>query len=223
MAFLLIAVLLAGCGDNSGKTADTVSTSAPTISRASTTTSSLPATTTQPTTTTSTAIAVTSTTIAVTTTSEALPQPLAAPEARAAEPIIELGTIEMPSLGVSKSLFEGVSLTVLDHGPGHWPGTAMPGHLGNVVIGGHRTSYDRPFRHIDQLAPGDEVILTTAEGRFVYKVTSTEVVTPDAMWIIDQTAAYTATLFACHPVGSTKERIVVHLELFKGHLELFKG
>ena len=218
LALLLIAVVLAGCGDNSGQTADTVSTSAPTTSRASTTTSSLPATTTQPPTTTSTTIAVTTTSeaIAVTTTSEALPQPLAAPDARAPEPIIELGTIEMPSLGVSKSLFEGVSLTVLDHGPGHWPGTAMPGHLGNVVIGGHRTSYDRPFRHIDQLRPGDDVILTTAEGRFVYKVTFTEVVTPEAMWIIDQTAAYTATLFACHPVGSTKERIVVHLELFKG-------
>ena len=222
MAFSLIAVLLAGCGDNSGQTADTVSTSAPTTSRASTTTSSLPATTTQTPTTTSTTIAVTTTTTEALPQAllqalpQALPQPLAAPEERADEPIIEIGTIEMPSLGVSKSLFEGVSLTVLDHGPGHWPGTAMPGQLGNVVIGGHRTSRDRPFRHIDQLMPGDEVILTTAEGRFVYQVTSTEVVTPDAMWIIDQTAAYTATLFACHPVGSTKERIVVHLELFNG-------
>ncbi len=219
MAFSLITVLLAGCGDNSGQTADTVSTSAPTTSRASTTTSSLPATTTQTPTTTSTTIAVTTTTTEALPQAllqalpQALPQPLAPPEERADEPIIEIGTIEMPSLGVSKSLFEGVSLTVLDHGPGHWPGTAMPGQLGNVVIGGHRTSRDRPFRHIDQLAPGDEVILTTAEGRYVYQVTSTEVVTPDAIWIIDQTAAYTATLFACHPVGSTRQRIVVHLEL----------
>ena len=138
---------------------------------------------------------------------------MAPPEPRAAEPNVGLGTIEIPSLGVSKSLFEGVSLTVLDRGPGHWPGTAMPGHVGNVVIGGHRTSYDRPFRHIDNLVPGDEVIFTTADGRFVYKVTYTEIVAPDAIWIIDQTAAYTATLFACHPVGSTKQRIVVHLEL----------
>jgi sortase A len=89
----------------------------------------------------------------------------------------------------------------------------MPGHVGNVVIGGHRTSHDKPFRNIDQLLPGDDVVLNTLEGRFVYEVTSTEVVTPDAIWIIDQTAAFTATLFACHPVGSTKERIVVHLEL----------
>lgn len=129
------------------------------------------------------------------------------------EPIVELGSLEIPSLGVVKPMLEGVSLSVLDHGPGHWPGSAMPGHVGNVVIGGHRTSHDKPFRNIDQLLPGDDVVLNTLEGRFVYEVTSTEVVTPDAIWIIDQTAAFTATLFACHPVGSTKERIVVHLEL----------
>lgn len=213
IAFSLITILLVGCGDTSGdgggQSADTASTTVPPTSHASTTTSSMPATTTQ-------APTTTSTTIAVTTTTEALPQPMAAPEPRADEPIFEFGTIDLPSLGISKSLFEGVSLTVLDHGPGHWPGTAMPGHLGNVVIGGHRTSHDRPFRHIDELVPGDEVVFTTAEGRFVYKVTSTEVVPPDAIWIIDQTAAYTATLFACHPAGSTKERIVVHLELFTG-------
>jgi sortase A len=89
----------------------------------------------------------------------------------------------------------------------------MPGHIGNVVIGGHRTTKDRPFRDIDQLLPGDEVILSTLEGRFVYKVNRTEIVTPDSMWIIDQTPAFTATLFACHPVGSTRERIIVFLDL----------
>ncbi|MEY3493869.1 MAG: hypothetical protein RL413_1287, partial [Actinomycetota bacterium] len=47
---------------------------------------------------------------------------------------------------------------------------------------------------------------------FVYRVTRTEVVTPEAMWIVDQTPAATATLFACHPPGSTKERIVVFAE-----------
>jgi len=122
--------------------------------------------------------------------------------------------MEMPKIGVTKTLFEGVSLTVLDYGPGHWPGTAMPGHVGNVVIGGHRTSRDRPFRNIDQLVIGDEMILTTSEGRFVYRVTGTEIVTPDAIRIIDQTERFTATLFACHPVGSTRERYIVHLELY---------
>jgi sortase A len=89
----------------------------------------------------------------------------------------------------------------------------MPGEIGNVVIGGHRVSHDKPFRNIDKLVAGDDVFLTTDAGRFDYKVVSTEIVAPDAIRIIDQTAARTATLFACTPPGSTKFRIVVHLAL----------
>ncbi len=141
-----------------------------------------------------------------------MPNPEAVPaDPRAAEPVVELGSIEIPKIGVVKSLFEGITLTTLDLGPGHWPGTAMPGQLGNVVIAGHRVSHDKPFRHLDQLVAGDDVILTTAAGRFVYKVTGTEIVGPEALWIVDQTPDYTATLFACHPPGSTRQRIVVHL------------
>lgn len=215
-ALALVAIVLAGCGDDSGgSSAAATSTTArpkPTSTvRATTTTRPKPTTTTS--TSTTLAPTTTSTTLAPTTVPETLPVPAAPPEPRAKEAVVELGRIELPSIGVDKALFEGVSLTVLDHGPGHWPGTAMPGHVGNVVIGGHRTSHDKPFRHIDDLAPGDEVVFTTSEGRFVYTVTSTEVVYPDAIWIIDQTQAYTATLFACHPVGSTKQRLVVHLEM----------
>lgn len=215
-ALALVAIVLAGCGDDSGgsSAAATSTTARPkptTTVRATTTTRPKPTTTTS--TSTTLAPTTTSTTLAPTTVPETLPVPAAPPEPRAKEAVVELGRIELPSIGVDKALFEGVSLTVLDHGPGHWPGTAMPGHVGNVVIGGHRTSHDKPFRHIDDLAPGDEVVFTTSEGRFVYTVTSTEVVYPDAIWIIDQTQAYTATLFACHPVGSTKQRLVVHLEM----------
>lgn len=213
-ALTLAALVLAGCGDDaagSPAAAPTTTVRATTAVRSTTTTRPRPATTAS--TSTTAAPTTTSSTIAPTTVPETLPVPAAPPEPRAKEAVVELGRIELPAIGVDKPMYEGVSLTVLDHGPGHWPGTAMPGHIGNVVIGGHRTSHDKPFRHIDDLAPGDEVVFTTSEGRFVYKVTSTEVVYPDAIWIIDQTQAYTATLFACHPVGSTKQRLVVHLEM----------
>jgi sortase A len=143
----------------------------------------------------------------------ALPQPISPPPPRSKEQHVEVGTIEIPKIGVSKTLLEGISLNTLDKAPGHWPGTAMPGQPGNVVVAGHRSSKDRPFRHIDQLVPGDEVIMTTGDGRFVYVVTGTQIVLPDAMWIVGQTPDSTATLFACHPVGSTRERIVVFLQL----------
>ena len=204
IALSLVAMLLAGRGQGAQPGAAAVPAS----------TSAAPGTTASPTTTiAATTTVATTTSIATTTTSLVLPVPMPPPDPKMKEPIVELGSLEIPSLGVVKPMLEGVSLSVLDHGPGHWPGSAMPGHVGNVVIGGHRTSHDKPFRNIDQLLPGDDVVLNTLEGRFVYEVTSTEVVTPDAIWIIDQTAAFTATLFACHPVGSTKERIVVHLEL----------
>ena len=145
------------------------------------------------------------------TAADTLPVPADPPDPAAKEPHVVVGTLEIPKIRITKTMLEGVSLGVLDEAPGHWPGTAMPGHMGNVVIAGHRTVYDRPFHDIDKLAVGDEVIFTTAEGRFVYRVTSTEIVLPDAMRIIDQTTAHTATLFACHPLGSTRQRIVVHL------------
>lgn len=195
-------LLLSACGGATAYSSPTSSSSSPTSTTSTLTTQVLATPTSQ-----------TPTTQEVTTTSEALPVPAPPPAPRSVEPRVELGILEIPKLGISKTLFEGVSLNTLDLGPGHWPGTAMPGHIGNVVIGGHRTTKDRPFRDIDQLLPGDEVILSTLEGRFVYKVNRTEIVTPDSMWIIDQTPAFTATLFACHPVGSTRERIIVFLDL----------
>ena len=85
-----------------------------------------------------------------------------------------------------------------------------------MVVAGHRTSHSKPFRHLDDLVPGDEVIFNMPYGRFVYRVTSTEIVTPDRVDIVNQTSAKTATLFACHPPGSTQQRIVVHLQLGGG-------
>jgi hypothetical protein len=58
----------------------------------------------------------------------------------AAHSAANLGTIEIPAIGVTKSMFEGVTLRVLDNGPGHWPGSAMPGQTGNVVVAGHRVN-----------------------------------------------------------------------------------
>lgn len=194
----LATLSLVACGTDQPEAADTV---APSTTRATTTSSSTSTT------------SSTTTTLPPTTTTEPLPVPAAPPDPHANEPIVEVGIIEIPKIEMTKTMFEGVSLTVLDYGPGHWPGTAMPGHRGNVVIAGHRTSHDRPFRRLDELVPGDEMFLSTLEGRFRYLVVSTEIVDPTAIRIIEQRDGHTATLFACHPPGSTRERIVVHLEL----------
>lgn len=168
------------------------------------------------------AIVTTTTTIAPASSTSAqpvLPVPAAPPlEDGSAEPRRELGTIEIPALGFVRPLLEGVRLATLDIGPGHWPGTAMPGEAGNAVVAGHRVSHNGDFRHLDLLTAGDEVIMSTVTGRYVYHVTGVEVVGPDALWILEQTSGPTATLFACHPPGSLRQRIVVHLQLAEHHM-----
>ena len=86
----------------------------------------------------------------------ALPVPEAAPaDPYENVPIVAIGEMEIPKIGLVHTIYEGVSLTVVNHGPGHWPGTPMPGGYGNMVFAGHRTTYDHPFRNIDQLVEGD--------------------------------------------------------------------
>lgn len=128
-------------------------------------------------------------------------------------PLIALGTIEIPKLGLRSTYYEGITLTVIDNGPGHWPGTPLPGGMGNMVIPGHRVTHSRPFNRLDELVPGDQVVFTTSAGRFVYEVRGTVIARPEAIGIAAQNRAHTATLFACHPKGSAAERIAVKLRL----------
>ena len=118
---------------------------------------------------------------------------------------------------LDRPLFEGVWLTVIDRGPAHWPGTAEPGGWGNVVVAAHRTTHGGPFGRIGELVSGNEIMLRVTHGTFTYVVTGSEVVTPLDMWIIDQHPGRTITLFACHPIGSAAERLVVHGELVSAH------
>ena len=187
-------------------------TARPGASRSSTT---VRATTTVATTTTTLAPTTTATTVPPTTAPPApAPQPIAPPaDPRGYEESVRLGSMSIPKLGLEAPLYEGIRLTTLDRGPGHWPGTAMPGDVGNAVIAAHRTSHEAHFRHIDQLVPGDQVRFEVGGRSVSYSVTSTEIVQPDALWIVDQTPTATATLFACHPPGSVSQRIVVHLAL----------
>lgn len=155
------------------------------------------------------------------------PAPRAAPVAPpkneyAAEPILEIGTIEIPKIGLVHKVMHGITMRNIDKGPSHWPGTALPGEVGNAVFAGHRVTKTHPFRHIDQLDPGDEVFFTINPAvigvpgqpvRTRYVVTGEEVVTPTALHIVDRTPTPTATLFACHPPGSARYRYVVRLAL----------
>ena len=147
-----------------------------------------------------------------TTTTGAAPQaaPVVPPsDAYAPEPIQEIGTIEIPRIGLQHKVFHGITLRNIDQGPSHWPGTAMPGENGNTVFMGHRVTHSHPFRRIHELTAGDEVIFTITGIRTVYAVTESFVVTPKQLEITQPTSMPTGTLFACHPPGSARQRYVV--------------
>ncbi|MCU1451758.1 MAG: peptidase family protein [Acidimicrobiales bacterium] len=131
----------------------------------------------------------------------------------APEKVVRIGTITIPKIGLAHDLYQGVTLTNIDRGPAQWPGTAIPGQPGNAVVAGHRVTHDHPFLHIDALKPGDVVMFDVGGVHSTYRVTGSEVVTPDAVWIATQTPTPTATLYACHPLHSKKFRYVVHLEM----------
>jgi len=164
------------------------------------------------------------TTLAPTTTVTAAPAPTTVPkrpisvpaDSYAPEAIQRVGTIQIPKLGVSAPMYNGVTLWNIDQGPSHWPGTAFPGQPGNAVIAGHRVTHSHPFLHIDQLVPGDQVIFNAFGWRSVYVVTGHEVVRPTDLAIIAQTPTPTATLYACHPPHSAEYRYVVHLAIQSG-------
>jgi sortase A len=154
-----------------------------------------------------------------------LPTPSPPPAAPYAPgPVTQIATIRIPRIGLVAPVYEGVTLTVLDRGPGHWPGSALPGALGNVVVGGHRVTHTHPFLDIDQLRAGDRITFDTANGTHsTYLVTGLEVVPPTALYIVNQTNARTVTLFACHPKGSASQRLVVHGTLASTAPELRVG
>jgi len=145
-----------------------------------------------------------STTTPVTTTSVA--PPLAAPPEGEV-----LGKIEIPKIGLSAYVVEGVRDADLKKGPGHYPETPLPGQKGNAAIAGHRTTYGAPFANIDDLKPGDTITVTTLQGTFTYAVTDPphEIVAPSAVEVLADKGDNRLTLTACHPRYSASQRIIV--------------
>lgn len=138
----------------------------------------------------------------------------AAPAApRAVKNLLTMGRLRIPRLGLDAVVYEGDTLDIIDHGPGHYPSSPLPGRRGNVVIAGHRVTKTRPFRNLDTLQAGDQAIFHLPEGEHVYEFTGHEIVTPDRVDVVAQTSDYRATMFACHPPGSAKFRIVAYWKL----------
>lgn len=114
-------------------------------------------------------------------------------------------------------LVEGVTEEDLAKGLAHFPDSELPGELGNFAIAGHRATNGEPFAYIDRLQPGDEVIVETETGWYVYKLKRDQITTPYDAWVVDpvpgkpldtKPTKAQITLFTCNPRWGSTERWV---------------
>ncbi|MGZ8756219.1 MAG: sortase [Acidimicrobiia bacterium] len=141
------------------------------------------------------------------------PELIVEPEVPVGEPFARL---IIDRIALDAVVFEGVDRTTLKSGPGHMPGTPLPGQPGNAVISGHRTTYGRPFYELDLLVVGDEITVETALGISTYSVREILIVAPTDVWVADNIEGAWLTLTTCHPRFSAAERLVVQAELIDG-------
>lgn len=154
------------------------------------------------------------------TTAEAV-DPVTAPPMAAPPEGSPVGVISIPRIDVEWVIVEGVSRADLKKGPGHYPGTPLPGQAGNAAIAGHRTTYGAPFNRIDELVPGDEITVSTPQGAFTYVVIPAPgqqdqawyAVKPNQVEVLNDFGDNRLTLTACHPKYSAKQRIIVNAVL----------
>ncbi len=157
---------------------------------------------------------------------ESVPPPAAAATPVAVDPdeavaVLEFfrpGSPERPVADGPLFVVEGVGVADLRRGPGHYPGTALPGTAGNFAVAGHRTTYGAPFFNLDQLAAGDEIRVSARSGAtFDYRVVERRVVRPSENWVIGSDPLGRGrpllTLTTCEPRFSDAERLVVFAEL----------
>lgn len=114
----------------------------------------------------------------------------------------------IPALGLDEIVVEGVTEASLRAGPGHVPGSAMPGAPGNAVLSAHR---DRHFHRLDRVSIGDTVVTETAGERVVWRVAGRRVVAAGAP-ALRMTSEPVLTLTTCWPVrwlGPAPDRLLL--------------
>lgn len=116
--------------------------------------------------------------------------------------------MEIPSIKLKQPVVDGITEDVIKYFLGRFAESAMPGEVGNFAVAGHRVSdFTDAFINLYKVKVGDEVIVTTKEGRFTYEVDNSFIVDPDQVEVLDDADYEKMTLITC-TIGS-KRRVVV--------------
>jgi sortase A len=130
--------------------------------------------------------------------------------------ILKVMELEIPKIRLSEAVYEGISRRVLMSGPGHISGTSYPDRKsGNCCISAHRVTFGGPFRKLDRLVQGDEIIVRYKDQIYFYRVIWIKRVKPGDVWVLQHTEVPSLTLTTCDPPYSAKYRLVVRAFLFK--------
>jgi len=159
------------------------------------------------------------------------PAPAPAPDTGYGDPVVgtapedgqAFAVLYVPRFGSEyrRTIAEGVGTNVLnspDSGIGHYPGTQMPGEVGNFAIASHRSANGGGMHVINELQLGDAIYVQTADGYYTYRFRDFEYVPPTAIEAIapvphrvDATATdRLIALTTCNPLLSTAERIIAY-------------
>lgn len=141
------------------------------------------------------------------------PPPIVRTKAAAIHSGDTVAKLSIPRLSAQLYIVEGDDEPQLRRGPGHMPGTAMPGARGNSVIAGHR---DTHFRVLKDIRKGDDIVVETAAGQFLYRVRETSIVPPSNTSALQPSTGTTLHLITCYPfyyVGAAPQRFVVEARL----------
>jgi sortase A len=121
--------------------------------------------------------------------------------------------IQIQAINVDAPVVQGDTWDQLKKGVGQHVGSADPGQAGNLVLSAHDDVFGEIFRNLDRLQPGDQVLLFTAQQQYVYIVTSSQIVAPTQVDVMNPTSVPTLTLISCYPYMVDKNRIVVFAKL----------
>jgi sortase A len=116
--------------------------------------------------------------------------------------------LRVPRLGLDEIVLEGVGDRELNAGPGHLPGSALPGTAGNAVISAHR---DRHFRTLDRIQLGDTIVTETMQWSGSWVVVARQVVGRNTPALF-ASAEPKLTLTTCWPIqyfGSAPDRLII--------------
>lgn len=118
----------------------------------------------------------------------------------------------IPKIGLDDIVLEGVGSGVLNGGPGHYPGSPLPGNRGNAIISAHR---DRHFRRLGELAIGDTVRTESDSRIATWVITSRRVLDKGAAALFPASVPV-LTLTTCWPIeylGSAPDRLILTARL----------